>query len=152
MVEQLLYLRATQQLSAVAMHYVVQMGGNDSTGIHHGVAGNLRLFAQGNVDPYSRKAEGRVGGWRARQFHGDTTWVNGQPLPWCGRAPPHLHTRKQDAVFVRLKLEVVADMHNRRKETDILREFLAQAADAVQQFTILGVVHQRYEAVSNFQP
>ncbi|MNX81502.1 hypothetical protein D3C86_1131910 [compost metagenome] len=43
-------------------------------------------------------------------------------------------------------------MHHRRQEAHVLRELLAQAADAVQQFTVLGVVHQRDQPVAHFQP
>src|SRR3546814_3250116 len=38
----LLNFLATQQLRAIAVHKVIQVGGNDGAGIDHGVAGDLR--------------------------------------------------------------------------------------------------------------
>jgi hypothetical protein len=48
-------------------------------------------------------------------------------------------------------LQVVADVHRRHQEADVLGDLLADARMRLQQFAVLGAVDQRHQAVADFQ-
>ena len=66
-------------------------------------------------------------------------------------AAADLGALQRDAVAVGTQFQVVADMHGRRQEAHVLREFLADALDAPQQVAVLGFVYQRDQAIADFQ-
>ncbi len=68
-----------------------------------------------------------------------------------GLAGTDLDALQRDAVGVRLEFEVVANVHRCRKETDFLRELLAQAADALEQFAVLAAIDQRDQPVADLE-
>jgi hypothetical protein len=110
----------------------------------------VRLFAQAGVDPHGRQAEGRVGGHHARQAAGHHARVDRQELAGMGLAIAHFHALERDAVGRGLQFQVVADVHRRRQEADLLGELLADALDALEQFAALPL-STRDQAVAHFQ-
>ena len=62
-----------------------------------------------------------------------------------------LDTFKSDAVAIRPQFKVVAYMYGRWQETDVLREFAANGFDPAQQFTVLSLVDERYQPVSDLE-
>ena len=61
------------------------------------------------------------------------------------------HAGEVDAIGVRAELEVVADVHGRHEEAELLRELAAHAADARQQVAALRRVDQRHQAIAHFE-
>jgi hypothetical protein len=152
MVEQRLRFLAPEQLGGMQRHQMVQVGGDHGAGIDHGVAHGLRLFAHRSFDPHRRQAEGRIAGGDARQRGDDVARIDGEKLAGAHLTAADFHALQRDAVAVRIDLEVVADVHGRRQEADLAREFLADALDASHQFAVGGAVDQRNQAIADFEP
>ena len=128
------------------------MGGDHGAGVDHGVAHGLRLFAQAGIDPHRRQAERGIARGNARQRGDDVARIDGEEQAGTHVAAADFHALERDAIAVRIYFEVVADMHGGRQETDFAGELLADALDAAHQFAVGSVVHQRNQAVADFQP
>src|SRR5690606_8752190 len=150
--QKLLHFGTTQQLSAVAMHDVIEMGGDHGAGIDHRVAGDLRLLTQGDVNPDGGQAKGRIRRDGARQLHGDAARINSQPLTRRGGTATDFYAGKKNPVIVGLEFEIVPNVYDRWQEANILSELLAQAANPVEKLAVLGVIHQGDQAIAHLQP
>ena len=62
------------------------------------------------------------------------------------------HARQIDAIDVGSELQVVANVHRRNQEPEVLCQLAAHAADAREQVTALLLVDQRHQAVADLQP
>ncbi len=138
-IEQLLGFLPPEQFGGVGKDQVIEVGGDDGAGIDHRIAHDVRLIAQRGVDPDRRQAEGRILGRRAGQGAADPPGIDGEIHARIGLAGTDFDTLERDAIGIRLQFQIVADMHRRRQEADLLREFLAQAANALEQLAILAL-------------
>jgi len=73
-------------------------------------------------------------------------------MPGKASPSPTMTPRKRDAVGAGLELQVVAHVHGRRQKAHLLRKLAAHALDAVEQVALAVLVHQRNQAVAQFQP
>jgi hypothetical protein len=151
-IEQRLGFLTPEQFRGMRQDHVVQVGGDHGAGIDHGVAEDMGLFAQCGVDPYRRQAEGRILGRGADQLSGHPPRIDRQVHPGEGLAVADRDTLQGQAIGIGAQFEVVADMHRRREEADLLGEFLAQAANALEQFPALAAIDQRDQPIADFKP
>ncbi len=133
------------------MNHAGQMRGHHGARVHHGVAHRLRVLACRRLDPDRRQAERGIARGLARQRAQHAARVDGEVHAGKDFAAADLHALQRDAVAVRAQLQVVADVHGRRQEADVRREFLAQPVDAPQQLAVLAAVHQRDQAIAHLE-
>ena len=103
------------------------------------------------LDPGGIQAERRVLAGNAVQLTERTARVQGQFAVGVDLGGGHRHAVHQQPVGVGRQLQVVADVHRRHQEADVLGELAAHALDARHQFAALVLVHQRDQAVAHFQ-
>src|SRR5690554_6476460 len=152
LVEQLLYLLTPQHLGGMTMQQVVEMGGNNGAGIHHGVSIDLGMLALGTINPYRRQAEGRVGGRRALKLPRHLSRINGEPLARVGFGTPDFSSLERNHIGIGTQLKVVANVYHGGQKADLLGELLAHALDPSQQLTVLPLIDQRDQAMAHFKP
>ncbi|MDT4836844.1 hypothetical protein FQZ97_705580 [compost metagenome] len=98
-----------------------------------------------------RQAEGGVGGRGADERGADAARIDGQEHAGEDLALAHHHAAQRDAVGAGAQFQVVAHVHGRRQETDLLGEFFAHALDAREQVALAALVDHGDQAVAQFQ-
>ncbi len=150
-VEQLLHFLVAEDLVGVRLDDEGEMGGDHRARIDHGVAERLGMIAaRGSIHTASMpKAGSRV----AMPCSGPKTrpGVDGELLVGVDDALADRHAAQVDAVDVRREVEVVADVHGRDQEAELLRELAAHAAHAAEQIAALALVDQRHQAIADFE-
>ena len=149
--QELLRLVEAEQLRRVLAHHLRQMRGDDGRRIDHGVAERLRMRARAGLDPDRLHAEGRVLGADAVERAVDAARVERHLAIRIDHALPHRHAGQQQAVVVGQQFEVVADVHGLDQEAQLLGDLLAHALDARHQLAALLGVHQRDQAITDFE-
>ena len=130
---------------------MVEVGGHHRARVDHRIAQRMRLVTRSRVDPHRGQAERGIGCLAPGQRAGHPPRVDGEELAWIGLASTDLDALERDAVAVGLELQVVADMHRRGQESDLLGKLLAQAADTLEQLAVLALVHHRNQAVADLE-
>ena len=124
---------------------------HDSTGIDHRITHVLRLIAHRGLYPHCRQAKGGIARYCARQLSADIARIDGQKQIGEGFAIANLCTLEGNAIRIWAQFQVIAYMHRRRQEADILGEFFTYAFYTPQQIAILLLVDQGDHAVTHFQ-
>jgi hypothetical protein len=127
------------------------VGGDDGRTINDRKSGHLRHLLVPLLDPHGGQAEGRVGGLGADELLRRAAGVDGQQHAGEGLAFADHRAAQRHAVDAGLQVEVVADVHRRRQETHVLRKLLAHALDAAEQIAAALRIHERDQAVADFQ-
>ena len=141
----------TEQLVRVQLHDVAQMRCDDGAGVDDGVAERLRMLARRRLDPHRFHAEGRIARRDALERAEDAARIDRELAIRIDHAFADGHAAEIDAIGVRAEIEVVADVHRGNEEAEFLRQLAAHAADAREQVAALRLVHQRHEAVADFE-
>ena len=150
--QQVLHFLMAEQFRRVFADQVRKVGGDHRGRVDHGVAQGLGLGALVRLDPGGVEAEGRILAGDALQRSERTARVQRQLAVRMDLGGGHRHTVDQHPVAVGGQFQVVADVHRGNQEADILGELAAHALDAGHQFAALVAVHQRDQAVADFQP
>ena len=127
------------------------MRGDHGTGIHHGVTEGLRLAALADFDPHRFQAESRIFGGDAVERTEHLAWVDRQFAVRVDLGFGQDHAHQGQAISTRRQVEVVADVHGGHQEAQVLRQFFTHALDPRKQLAALVAIHQRDQAVADFQ-
>ncbi len=130
---------------------MAQVRGDDGAAIDHRVAERLRVLARGRLDPHRFHAERRILGVDALERPEHAARIDGHLALRIDLTFAHRHAAEVDAIAIRAEIQVVADVHGRHEEAEILRKLAAHAADAREQVAVLVLVHQRHEAIADFE-
>ena len=128
------------------------MRGDDGGRVDHGVAERLRVLAQARARSTPlpcRRPDRASRGRSAGRTRGPGLMASSRS--GCTTLSPMGTPREPDAIAVGPQIEVVADVHRRHEEAELLRELAAHAADARQQVAALGAIDQRHEAIAHFE-
>src|SRR3546814_19762283 len=104
---------------------------------------SLRMFASDAFDPDRRHAERRIGGLDTVERAEHAARIEREIAIRIDLAFRDRHAVYQQAIAGRLQFEVVADVHRRNEEAEILRELFAHALDARHQSATLHGAHHR---------
>ena len=147
-VQQSLELLAADELVAVLADDFRDMGGYDRGVVHHRIAEELGPVPYILLDPDGGEPESRLGGLDTRDLSLCRAGIHGQKVAPHELAPCDLDPFEQDRVFVRLELEVVADVDRRNDEAHIRGELPPDGLDTTKQLAVLLGVDQRYETIA----
>ncbi|MNI44320.1 hypothetical protein D3C73_986920 [compost metagenome] len=147
----LLHFFVADQLTGVLVQNLVQVGRDHGAGVDHGVTERLCLGALADFDPYRLEAESRIFGVDTVERAVDLAWVDRQFAVRVDLGFGEDHAHQGQAIGAWRQIEVVADVHGRHQEAQILRELLAHALDPRQQLPALVAIHQWNQAITDFQ-
>ena len=149
---QLLHFFLTNQLMGVLVQNLVQVSGHHSAGIHYGIAQRLRLTALADFDPHGFQTKGRVFGGDPVEGAEYLPRVDRQLAIGVDLGLGQNHPHQGQTVGAGGQIEVVADVHGGHQKAQVLRQLFTHALDPCQQLPTLIAVHQRNQAVTDFQP
>ncbi|EXI76710.1 MAG: hypothetical protein AW07_00109 [Candidatus Accumulibacter sp. SK-11] len=152
MIEQGLRFLSPKEFGSMREDQMIEVRGDNRARIDDRIAIGLRLFARRRIDPYRRQAEGRIRGCRAGHLPCHPTRIDRQQVARERFSLADLDALEEDLVGVWLQFEVVAYMNRRHEKANVLRELLADTADAAQQLAILRLVDQRNQPVADLEP
>ena len=140
-----------EQISGVVAQHFVQMGGDGGGCIDHGVTQGARMVALRWFDPHGFQAECGFLRWGAFQRAIDLARVDGHFAAHLDLAAPAHHAFENHVVRVGVDAQCVADAHRLNQKAQLCRELLAHTLNAGHQLPAGLGVHQRNQAVTDFQ-
>ncbi len=139
------------QLMGVLVQDLVEVGGDHGAGVHHGVAEGLCLAALADFDPHRVQAKSRIFGGNTVEAAEHLPWVDRQFAVWVDLGFGQDHAHEGQAIGTWSQVEVVANVHGGHQKAQVLGQLLAHALDPREQLAALVAVHQRDQAVADFQ-
>ncbi len=130
-----------QQLGGMGLNHLTEMGGDDGAGIHHRIAEGLGMLLGAGLDPGRLQTKGGVLTGDALQGAVGLPGIDGHLAVGVDLRLAHNHPLEGDAVVIGAQIEVVANMHRRHQEAQLLGHFLAHPLDARHQLPPLIGIH-----------
>ena len=111
----------TKQFMSMPLQFLIQMGRNNRTGIHNGIAKRLGAVFLVGIDPEGIQTKRRITGCETINFPEHLTWINRQLPLRINLGFGERDAHQSNTILIWQQIQVVADMHRWHQESKLLR-------------------------------
>src|SRR5690606_4919324 len=148
-VDQRLHVLPPQQQVGGTLEDLGKVGDHDGRRVHDRVSVELGCLALAGVDPHRIKPEDRFAAGGASQGDLAAAHVHRHPLPRVNLAAADRLAAQEEAVVVRLELEIVPHGDRRNDHPALAGEGLANTRDAGEQIAALFRIGERKQSITD---